>query len=83
MRIKSALVLTAFSALAAWATCADARIVIANPVPEAYCTLPGNSKLYKIGEIELVPETIGFDSNGKPITVLRPLVCTAQGWSGD
>jgi len=77
MRIKSALVLTALSALAAWATCADATIRIANPVTQAYCLL--NGKAYPIGDVETVPETI-LDKDGNQHVIYHTLTCTTGGW---
>jgi len=78
MRIKSALILTAFSALAAWATCADAaRIVIGNPVEQAGCLL--NGVMRPIGDVETVPETI-IDSNGNQHVIYHTITCTTKGW---
>ena len=79
MRTKSALVLTAFSALAAWATCADATIVIPNRVAQVGC-LDGNGVLRPIGTVINVQEPVA-DSSGTIIGYINhTLTCTAGGW---
>ena len=78
MRIKSALVLTAFSALAAWASCADATISIFNPPGvKGYCTFGGQN--YNIGDkVQDVPENVVVD--GKVVTIYHTIKCTEGGW---
>jgi hypothetical protein len=78
MRIKSALVLTAFSAFAAWATCANAGVFIRNVEPhQGGCYL--NGILQPVGDVEKLPETV-VDSNGNTTVIYHNITCTAAGW---
>ena len=79
MRIKSALVLTAFSALAAWATCADARLVIANPPGVTGYCVDANGVRRPIGSQMEVKEPIVQD--GMVVGyILHTLTCEKDGW---